>query len=740
MNKNSVTAPRLDRTIQFFMALFIFQGIVAVICLFVIAKDPSNIWLMGLSRSRFFLVLIMVGISGVMLFTLMGFSLREPWRDFLSSKIKSQLDQPRTAQVWVIILGAGVGLGIIAIFNLLFSENEFIRTIVIRLAPIILFGSGVSISALLLFPRHSAGIRQLEANIQQKINRGLRTNQPLNHNIRDLFIILGLIGVLFGIRKLIGTFVIDDAWITFNYSKNLALGNGLTWEPNALARTEGYSNFLEVILIAGAFKLNLDPVIVAQSLGLAATLTVISGLYFHLKTITRTRLAGLIPVLLYSIHPFTTIHTWSGLETQLFAALNTLVFIIFWQLWRRDSQETSLKPLFGPWALAFLSFLVTITRTEGVGLGLITMVLASLFLWRRNPSGWRWAAAGYGSAVAAYFIFRGLYFGTLITGPYFVKASDRMLFFGLTSFEFLSAGKGFILDFPLGIFGLVFLPIGVYLGTKRLFRKDITKQPETIILLLSILQLLGLLFVYSRTNMIQNFAARFFFQTTVQQIYIIAIAGASIYRGWQTFVLEPKKQILAGFAFLLISGYLGWATFLWAGQTPYLVKSYQKFVQSYNNQQHAAQAIAETLNQFPQLDNEWVITIVDSGILPYYAEMNTLGGDGLTDQNLSALVPPVDKKERPYAEYVFQHHPGVFVIEVYGSWMDPHHSALVCDTRFAQYNFVGGVKRNLGYTYNVYLRKDLPKYPAIAQEISNLVAPQQQWQVTFDNPQDTCPH
>jgi hypothetical protein len=58
--------------------------------------------------------------------------------------------------------------------------------------------------------------------------------------------------VLLAHASVLGTWINDDAGITFSYARNLALGNGLVSQPGA-EPVEGYSNFLWVLLFAPFF-------------------------------------------------------------------------------------------------------------------------------------------------------------------------------------------------------------------------------------------------------------------------------------------------------------------------------------------------------------------------------------------------------------------------------------------------------------------------------------------------------
>src|ERR1700693_4761930 len=47
--------------------------------------------------------------------------------------------------------------------------------------------------------------------------------------------------------------VFDDAFISYRYAQNLAMGHGITWNPG-YPPTEGYTNFLLVLIFAPAIR------------------------------------------------------------------------------------------------------------------------------------------------------------------------------------------------------------------------------------------------------------------------------------------------------------------------------------------------------------------------------------------------------------------------------------------------------------------------------------------------------
>jgi hypothetical protein len=118
--------------------------------------------------------------------------------------------------------------------------------------------------------------------------------------------------------QLLGTWVVDDAYISFQYARNLLLGHGLVFNPGE--RVEGYTNFLWTLLSAGLLSARIDPLIGTH------VLTLVLGFALVAVTVQLARqlggrgwtagalLALSSPFLLYTARG-------SGMETALFAAL-----------------------------------------------------------------------------------------------------------------------------------------------------------------------------------------------------------------------------------------------------------------------------------------------------------------------------------------------------------------------------------------------------------------------------------
>ena len=727
--------------------LITLEGMVSLISLVSIAKDPTNIWVLGLSKPRFVLAAV------ITLLTLLFFVLAvrawidEAWSRKITQRTREALQSKQLAAIvsssaWFFILLGGMAL----ILFTFFGDASLLIGYTVRLVPLLLWGVLVGIKIRVLLPRWSQGWREIQQSRQAIFLKILSRPSPFQIGkasrslVIAVLIVAGLIGLVFWSRSKVGLFVIDDAWITFRYAKHLAVGQGLTWEPAASQPTEGYSNLLEVLVAAAALRFNASPVAVVRTVSILATIAILAVIYLNMTALTGSRWIAILPLGLYALHPYTAIHTWAGLATQWFVALNVLILFIFWRSMARKNADGASR-WWTPLLLTILATLVTITRTEGLFTGFLALALAALFHWNRDKKPWLTALAGYVVLFIGYTLFRWLYFGTLLTGPSLVKLSSEMVL-GLISREYWFDGLTYLRTSPLGIFTLTLFPfaIGLILQVKEYQRGNKEALADRVLLLLAVLQFLALNAVYARTNMIQNFASRFFTQSAAQQLFIITLVGAWLYRGWLQCRLAPKPNMSRAVLFWAIVIGLGISALTWVSDLDTLHRSYAKFIDEYNQQQSSAKAIAEAINEYrEQLQDEWLVTVVDSGILPYYVDMNVLGGDGLTDLNLSPLVPPQGEKAEPYAAYIFSHQPAVFVIEVYAQHLDVHHRALICSPEFSDYHFVGGLKRKQGTAYNVYLRQDLPNFDAIAEEIQTLSDPQHRWSVSYENARTTCP-
>src|SRR5207244_6242545 len=121
--------------------------------------------------------------------------------------------------------------------------------------------------------------------------------------------------------------LIDDAYISFRYARNLAGGHGLVFNPGG-ARVEGYTNFSWVLAAALAAAAKLDAAALMPLVGIGCGLAAVVLAGAQARAIAAEsgrppRLAGLPAALVVAASPSLVFYAGSGMETSLFTLLLT---------------------------------------------------------------------------------------------------------------------------------------------------------------------------------------------------------------------------------------------------------------------------------------------------------------------------------------------------------------------------------------------------------------------------------
>ena len=259
----------------------------------------------------------------------------------------------------------------------------------------------------------------------------------------------------------------DDAYITFRYSRFLATGLGPYFNPGE--HVEGYTNFLHMLLLAGAYLLGGEAALpaFAKALGIAcgaAALLIAARLTVVLSTLSlelapRGLVCGSLAASLVAVFPGFALNGTSGLETLPFAMLIAL------GVWRAVLGEVS-----GRWAGAGLAWAAAaLTRPEGAAVFAVhaAAAIAVTILGgqhRRSPATSRSGgilprhlirdAALVGGALALQMAFRAVFYdGALVPNTYWAKTLG---FWGQTPWEYVRHGA---LAAFLGVAGVA---VGLY--------------------------------------------------------------------------------------------------------------------------------------------------------------------------------------------------------------------------------------------------------------------------------------
>jgi hypothetical protein len=215
-----------------------------------------------------------------------------------------------------------------------------------------------------------------------------------------------------------GRWQVDDAGITFAYSRNLAMGFGPVTNPGDVELNEGYSNpawtwLLAAFIRVGWFDLLWTPKLLSGAFALASL--VLSGLIVR-RLDDRASVAMLLPAAALIANGSWVAWTIGGLENPQYVAC---ILGALW-LYLGDIRALDRWPRSGP-----LFFLVAISRPEGLLYTLAAGGDAVVRAWRTGS--WRWLLkliAGMAVLWVPYTVAHVAVFDDLLPNTYYAKARD----------------------------------------------------------------------------------------------------------------------------------------------------------------------------------------------------------------------------------------------------------------------------------------------------------------------------
>jgi hypothetical protein len=228
-----------------------------------------------------------------------------------------------------------------------------------------------------------------------------------------LMALLILIGIACDQVRREGGFRVDDAYITFSFSKNLAAGNGPIFSHGL--RVEGYSNFLWMLLVAVRFLFSAqgDPYNFARAVAFGCLAVALFAAY-RLARRAATPATALVAVALLVSCSDLFRAAASGLETAAYCAAIAVGWAVYLSE-QPDRRRWSLVA-FVPAALMRIDGFVPLLIVFG-------FEVLSLLAQGRLPllKLARWAAPAFG-IWAAYFAWRYEYYGLPLPTTYYAKS------------------------------------------------------------------------------------------------------------------------------------------------------------------------------------------------------------------------------------------------------------------------------------------------------------------------------
>jgi len=225
-------------------------------------------------------------------------------------------------------------------------------------------------------------------------------------------------------------FTVDDTFITLRYSKHLAEGLGVSWNPRG-EPVEGYTTAAWMALLAVPHALGLDGLAFAKAAGVVlafGAMVAASALAYELTRgldVRARRLAALAPFPLAVAWWPLALHAISGMETTLAALLVTLFVLVSVRFLR---NPTALRGR----SLGTLALLAALTRPEAALSCGVTLVAQLVMTPRPGRRVLVRAVALFLLAPGAlYFVIRYAHFGLLLPLSFYVKAQGQVDFAGL---------------------------------------------------------------------------------------------------------------------------------------------------------------------------------------------------------------------------------------------------------------------------------------------------------------------
>ncbi|ASQ45532.1 protein LphB [Legionella clemsonensis] len=404
--------------------------------------------------------------------------------------------------------------------------------------------------------------------------------------------------------KAVWPFTIDDMYISLRYARHWVEGHGLLWNI-AEEPVEGYSNFSFVVFAAIALQLNIEPVIVLKSLGVAGLFLSTLSLYFLSRFWFKPWIACL-PCVWLLLYKGEILWSVSGLETTVYQALIcSSLFFLFrgmgYQLFPKRRGQSN----WSYWIVAsMLLALAGLTRPEAPALMLTFYGLALFDKPETNIRNYYYGLFLGGLTLAvlflSYFFWRWQYYGRLFPNAVYCK--------GFRSFSFVLSMEYLSLIWP---FLLIALPALLKAKDKRYY---FLWLPSLVYLVL-----------FFGADPVVAFANRLFLP-----VFILLLPLTLQGMKYSISYFTPGNDNLGSF-------YLTMAAFLFAFLfIPKMTLAHYRYF-TINPQAgiKLRQEVVAWLEKYVQPDSR--VVLADSGLIPYVSSLNFIDSYCLNNKKMTAL-------------------------------------------------------------------------------------------------------
>lgn len=326
----------------------------------------------------------------------------------------------------------------------------------------------------------------------------------------------------------LNSWFVDDAGISFSYSRSLAEGFGLVAQPG-VSPVEGYSNPTWVFLFSVVKLLGFDILASAKPISIALSITAVFLATLISYRATHKALLTLLGVGWIVLQPGLVIWSVSGLENPLYV---TLILLLLWL--RLANQNNKNAVLAG-----VVAALIGLTRPEGAAFLLIYLLV--------NRKYWKPFLLSFILLYGTYLGFRWVYFGYPLPNTFYMKVGGGFQIrqiFSQVYYNLRVLGNGILGKFGFWI-GLVLLPVLFFMVA----RKKNFEKPLFAVLIASIIGLGTYLLLPSDWMGELRFASPILALFPILLISLLAQFSKSVKPG--------VTKVVSFLSLLLVAGWLG---------------------------------------------------------------------------------------------------------------------------------------------------------------------------------------
>lgn len=443
--------------------------------------------------------------------------------------------------------------------------------------------------------------------------------------------------------------IVDDAYISFRYAYNWAVGNGLVFNPGE--HVEGYTNFLWVLILGLAYRLGVEIPAAAQWYGILFSIGCLFVVYKLGQTFqSKNKAVGLLAVFFLAINGSFAFWATGGLEVPLFTFVVLAASYIF-ILSQINPNRRLLLISSVLWGLGYLS------RPEGALLFAFNIFFL-FFLIMKNHNKRRWADLPYfilagSSIIASHILWRLSYYGYPFPNTFYAKVGSdftTQIFRGLVyTGDFFKA------------YGLIFVSIPIVFFVRR----SALKFPVSYLLLLSGGYLIYIVSIGG--DSLQNFR---FIVPVLPFLYLITLDSwcqiltwprVASHRQWPTRLISILSISIIGLCSIL--------TFYVSTRGIYLLE-YASVGGTW-----VTTSSVKDINLGWKQAGMWLksntpvgykIAVQPAGYIPFYSQRFTLDMLGLSDTHIAHL--PIKAgggkagHEKWDGDYILSRHPDIIIL------------------------------------------------------------------------------